>query len=97
MVSDMYNKVRAYLKGRSGDYKEVFRGVHGERVLQDLAKFCRANESTFHPDPRVDATLDGRREVWLRIYHHLNLDPDDLVKIYNPTEHKRNDRPSSDN
>jgi hypothetical protein len=28
--------------------------------------------------------LEGRREVWLRIQKHLNLSPDELVKIFNP-------------
>jgi hypothetical protein len=50
-----------------------------QMVLADLAKFCRANRSTFHPDPHVAARLDGRREVWLRITQHLNLSTDDLI------------------
>jgi hypothetical protein len=49
-------------------------------VLADLAKFCRAHQSTFHPDTHVAARLDGRREVWLRITQHLNLTTDDLYK-----------------
>jgi hypothetical protein len=51
-------------------------------VLNDLAAFCRANKSTFHEDPRAHAVLEGRREVWLRIQQHLQLDEDALWKIY---------------
>lgn len=51
-------------------------------VLKDLAKFCRANKPTFHPDPRMHAELEGRREVWLRIANHLNLTPDEAWALY---------------
>ena len=51
-------------------------------VLADLAKFCRADRSTFHADPRVHAALEGRREVWLRIQEHLNLTPEQLAQLY---------------
>jgi hypothetical protein len=54
-------------------------------VLADLARFCRADESTFNADPRVEGVLQGRREVWLRIAKHLNLTPDELVRYFNPT------------
>lgn len=53
-----------------------------EEVLADLAKFCRANQSTFHADPRVHAVAEGRREVWLRITQHLNLTDDQLWRMY---------------
>lgn len=51
-------------------------------VLVDLARFCRAHASTAHPDPHVAARLDGRREVWLRIQQHLNLDNDTLWLLF---------------
>lgn len=52
-------------------------------VLADLAKFCRAYDSTFHPDSRVHAELEGRREVWLRIQNHLKLSDEELYQIHN--------------
>lgn len=55
-------------------------------VLGDLAKFCRAAESTGHANPYVAARLDGRREVWLRISQHLNLPVDELYRIYGGVE-----------
>jgi hypothetical protein len=45
----------------------------GEVVLKDLAKFCRAHETTFHTDPHIAALMEGRREVWLRIQQYLQL------------------------
>lgn len=51
-------------------------------VLEDLAKFCRANESTFHLDDRAHAVAEGRREVWLRIQHHLQLSDAQLWELY---------------
>lgn len=51
-----------------------------QRVLRDLAKFCRAHKSTFDPDPRIAAMLDGRREVFLRILKYTQLSTTDLFK-----------------
>lgn len=51
-------------------------------VLQDLATFCRANASTFHENPRIEARLDGRREVWLRIMHHLGIPAEMQFELY---------------
>jgi hypothetical protein len=73
------------LRNRSHAYRITFTGPRAEDVLADLAKFCRATESTFHPDPRAHAVAEGRREVWLRIQHHLKLTDDDLWKRYGGT------------
>lgn len=85
---DYIEKVRSFLFGRQRAYQNVFNkeNVFTEKVLADLAKFCRASKTTFHPDPRVHATLEGRREVWLRIERHLNLPPEDLWQIFNRKE-----------
>ena len=50
-------------------------------VLEKLAKFCRANDSTFHPDARIAANMDGRREVWLLIQKNLNLSPEQIAQL----------------
>lgn len=70
------------LRHRAHAYRVTFTGPHAEHVLADLARFCRACESTFHPDPRAHAVAEGRREVWLRLQHHLKLTDDDLWKRY---------------
>lgn len=48
--------------------------LHGQKILADLDRFCRGNESTFHADPRAHALLEGRREVFLRILNFLEMD-----------------------
>lgn len=50
--------------------------VPGEYVLADLREFCFAggHQSCFHSDPLVMARRLGRREVFDRITHYLNLD-----------------------
>lgn len=50
-------------------------------VLADLFKFCRMGESTFHPDARIAANLDGRREVALHIARYLNLSVEQIVQL----------------
>lgn len=64
-------------------YQNVFDGKNqmAQSVLEDLAHFCRANETTFHADPRIHAALEGRREVYLRIMSHLNLDLETHFKL----------------
>lgn len=81
----MIDKIKDFLTTRGQAYRSVFRGVYGERVLDDLAKFCRAHDSTFHSDPRAEGVLQGRREVWLRIARHLNMTEDQLWSHFNPT------------
>jgi len=67
-----------FLAERRTNYVRTFNNPPGEAVLADLAKFCRAHETTFHPDPRIHAMLEGRREVWLRLQNHLQLTDDEL-------------------
>jgi hypothetical protein len=81
-MSDVIERAKRFLMGRQTAYRVVFDGPKAEEVLVDLAKFCRADQTTFHPDPRIEGRLDGRREVWLRIQHHLQLTPDELWKLY---------------
>jgi hypothetical protein len=81
---DLLEQARAYLWHRALAYKRIFLG-HGtdtDEVLTDLARFCRANESTYHPDPRMSDILCGRREVWTRLMHHLKLTDEQLWDLY---------------
>lgn len=77
-------EVLLFLEKRKQDYTNTFNKEqeHSREVLKDLAKFCRVNESTFHPDQRVHALQEGRREVFLRILDHLKMTPKDLVQKY---------------
>jgi len=75
---------KEFLRARQAAYTQVFDkdNQFTKAVMEDLAKFCRADQSTFHADQRIHAVLEGRREVWLRISHHINLGPDELWKLY---------------
>lgn len=75
-------KTFEFLRFRKRNYQLAFGQPAGQEVLIDLAKFCRADQSCFDPDPRVHAALEGRREVWLRIQQHLNLTPQQLTALY---------------
>lgn len=79
-ISDYVRK----LHGTAFAYNRVFdkQSVHTEIVLKDLAKFCRAHESTFSPDPRAHAVLEGRREVWLKIQEYLQLNVDEIYELH---------------
>lgn len=83
-LKEFADKVRIYLLGRKRAYQMVFHvdNQFTNAVLADLAKFCRADQSTFNPDPRIHAVLEGRREVFLRIANHLRLSPDELYSLY---------------
>lgn len=77
-------RVKRWLFRRQFAYRRVFdlKSPYTEVVLNDLARFCRANESTYHTDPRLHASLEGRREVFLRLQHHLQLTPEQLWETY---------------
>lgn len=77
---------KQFLFGRRHQYRMCFNSPPGENVLRDLAVFCRAGQSTFHDNERVQSKLDGRREVWLRIAHHLNLNEAQLWQLYDGSE-----------
>lgn len=82
MELTLIERIKAFLQQRQMAYKQVFAGPVAETVLKDLAQFCRATESTFHTDLRVHALLEGRREVWLRICQHLQLDEQELFRRF---------------
>ena len=85
-MMDAIQKVKDFLVTRGQAYRRVFSGIYSDRVLNDLAGFCRADKSTFHSDPRIEGILQGRREVWLRIAAHLNLTEEQLWSHFNQTE-----------
>ena len=74
----MTKEAKNFLSQRRTAYQLTFTGAHGDSVIEDLAKFCRADESTFNPDPRIHALMEGRREVFLRIKQHLNMTDEQL-------------------
>ena len=79
---ELVQRTLEFLSRRKNSYRQTFGSPVGQEVLIDLAKFCRANETTFDLDPRVHAAMEGRREVWLRITQHLNLSSEQLYQLY---------------
>lgn len=78
----LLEQAKNFLARRRTAYIKTFLNPFGEEVLKDLATFCRANESTFHTDARAHAVAEGRREVWLRIQKHLQLNDTQLWQLY---------------
>jgi hypothetical protein len=85
-LSEVAGKAEAVIRERKICYERVFAGKASADevaiVKRDLARFCRADVSAFHEDPRAHAALEGRREVWLRIQQHLNMTTPELVALY---------------
>jgi len=81
LQDDALKKAKNAVVKLQQDYLNVFDAESPvvENVINDLKIFCRANESTFHADPRIHAMLEGRREVWLHIERQLKLKPDELI------------------
>lgn len=83
---------RAWLavRGRAY-YREVFQQRSGPDgaitaacaiVLADLAKFCHAQDTVHVPgDPVSTGTLEGRRQVWLRIQSYLGLTDEQINRL----------------
>lgn len=84
MIRDTKSSYMAKVQGNTLAYNQVFNlaSPHTKVVLKDLALFCRAHVTTFHPDPRVHAVLEGRREVWLKIQEMLELTPEQIYELH---------------
>jgi hypothetical protein len=81
---DPLEVVKDRLRDRTNAYRSVFNAATpaGFTVLQDLAWVCHAHRDVFNKDPLEMARAVGRREVWLRIQHHLALTEGQLVALY---------------
>lgn len=75
-------KALSFLRERKRSYQQGCGSETTALMMEDLARFCRAHESCFDPDPRIHAALEGRREVWIRIQQHLTRTPEELMDLY---------------
>ncbi len=85
MIKDNESKIKAFFRRTAFAYCKVFdkkNNQFSDEVLKDLARFCRAHKSAYHPDARMSAVLEGRREVWLRIQNYLNLSNEELYNLH---------------
>lgn len=81
MTPELKQRLQDLLLSRAQKYRRVFGGPYGESVLRDLAKFCRAHESTVQENSHLSAVAEGRREVWLRIQQHMNMTQEELWRL----------------
>lgn len=82
-MNELAMKAFDFIRGRKQDYQLTFsrNSPAAQRVLRDLAKFCRANETVYNPDEKMTYVLIGRNEVWKRVQDNLNLTAQDLYQI----------------
>lgn len=85
-MSELIQNLRLWLSRRRHAYAQTFKGPLALVVLKDLAAFCRAHESTLDDSQKLQDGYEGRREVWLRIQHHLRLTEDQLWALYDGRE-----------
>jgi hypothetical protein len=64
-------------------FQLAFKSPAGETVLKELAGYCRAFTTTAHENQHLSFVLEGRRQVYLRIQHYLNLNPEELNELFN--------------
>ena len=93
-MSLIRDKIARMLRLRKA-YRVAFTGESGmdreqasRIVLQDLARFCRANQSSVIVSPvsrvvdtHATCVAEGRREVFNRLTYYLNLTEDQLTQI----------------
>lgn len=83
-AEELEDKTALFINSRKVAYQQTFNinSPPNQLVMIDLAKFCRAHRSTFDANPSIQSRLDGRREVYLRIFQHLNLTPEELLLLF---------------
>lgn len=64
---------------RKRAFAQAFGDPPGKDVLEFLAVFCRARETTAVGDRDMTYLLEGRRQVYLLIQDYLNLTPEQLI------------------
>ena len=87
-LQSLIDHTKRFLAGRAGSYRRTFAKENGDaqRVLKDLASFCRAHDTVFRGTERETGVLIGRQEVWLRIMQHMKLTDDELWALYGPRQ-----------
>lgn len=60
-------------------YKSLFLTPRGKKVLLDLAKFCKYDDTVFDKDALSMARNEGRRQVFLYILNQINYDVEALM------------------
>ena len=93
-INEQAGRLFDFFKRRKINYQLACNQPAMQEMLFDLAQFCRANETCVVLDSngRVDEAftkiVEGRREVWLRIQQHLNLNTQQLYLLYTGKQFK---------
>jgi len=82
ITSAKLGKMFDKLRGKKTSYMLCFGTPAGKAVLDDLLIFCHAGKTTYDDDPRMQAALEGRREVILRIAQMMNIPSAQLMTLY---------------
>ena len=79
----LVDRARGFLRSRRNAYRRLFdlESQDAQIVLADLDRCCRATQTTVTPDDRASLVLEGRREVWLRLQQHLQMDEESLWRL----------------
>jgi len=81
MTESVEQRKLELLRQRKRAYQLALTSPAGMEVLTDLARFCRAAKTTYHPDPDKRLVLLGRQEVFLRIQNYLQLNHAQLYAL----------------
>ena len=77
LLAGMTEEELDFLTERKRAYQLAFSSPAGEAVMRDMVRYCRAKSTT-----GGDTLLEGRRQVYLRIQQHLELEEAQLYKLY---------------
>ena len=82
---DRRTKQIELLRGNKNAFTRVFRDGGAslddiQIVMRVLRRFCRWRASSFHPDARLHALTEGRREVLLLVDDYCELSIEELLK-----------------
>ena len=70
-------------------YQRLFKNSDGNTVIADLANYCAVNDTTYKGSTEHMLIMEGRRQVYLRIFGHTNLDAEEVFTLQRRLIHER--------
>lgn len=80
-MTDFMRQAAEKLGFRQKTYQTAFVGSAMQLVLVDLAQYAQAFDADL---PDATPRMQGRRDVFFRIFNHLKLSPFELEQVYGP-------------
>ena len=62
-------------------FNRAFMPVDGP-LMKDFIRFCRWKATIASPEPNLIYMMEGRRQVLIRVFQHLELDVEALAVLY---------------